>query len=64
MERARADTEEYMMNLRAQIGALIDESGDILAAPQVDRAAFSCLEQFASLTGRKTQTAFQQMEWE
>ncbi|MGQ7793503.1 MBL fold metallo-hydrolase [Faunimonas sp. B44] len=64
MERARADTYEYLMNLRAQIGALIEEGGDIMAAPQVDQSAFAGLEQFDSLAGRNAQTAFQQMEWE
>ena len=64
MERARADTYDYLMNLRAQIGALLDEGGDIMAASQVDQTAFSYLEQFDSLAGRNAQTAFQQMEWE
>lgn len=52
------------MNLRAQIEALLDEGGDIMAAPQVNQAAFSYLEQFDSLAGRNAQTAFQKMEWE
>ena len=64
MDRARADTYDYLMNLRAQIGALLDEGGDILSAPRVDQAAFTYLEQFDSLAGRNAQTAFQQMEWE
>ncbi|MCA1300812.1 MBL fold metallo-hydrolase [Stappia indica] len=64
MERARADTYDYLMNLRAQIGALLDDGCDILAAPRVDQAAFTYLEQFDSLAGRNAQTAFQQMEWE
>jgi len=64
MEHARADTYDYLMNLRAQIGALLDEGGDILAAPLVDQSAFAYLEQFDSLAGRNAQTAFQQMEWE
>lgn len=64
MDRARADTYDYLMNLRTQIGTLIDEGGDIMAAPQVDQSAFSHLEQFDSLAGRNAQTAFQQMEWE
>lgn len=64
MERSRADTYDYLMNLRARIGALLDEGGDIMAAPQVEQSAFSYLEQFDSLAGRNAQTAFQQMEWE
>ncbi len=64
MERARADTYAYLMNLREEIGALIDAGGDIMAAPQVDQSAFAHLEQFEALAGRNAQTAFQQMEWE
>lgn len=64
MARARADTYDYLMNLRSQIGALIEEGGDIIAAPQVDQSAFAALEQFDALAGRNAQTAFQQMEWE
>lgn len=52
------------MNLRAQIGALLDGGGDIMDAPAVDQSAFSYLEQFDALAGRDAQTAFQQMEWE
>lgn len=64
LAQARADTYDYLMNLRAQIGALIDEGGDIMAAPQVDQSAFAYLQQFDSLAGRNAQTAYQQMEWE
>lgn len=64
MERARADTYNYLMNLRTQIGALLDEGGDIMDAPGVDQSAFAYLEQFEALAGRNAQTAFQQMEWE
>lgn len=64
MERARADTYDYLMNLRARIGSLLDEDGDIMRAPQVDQSAFAYLEQFEALAGRNAQTAFQQMEWE
>ena len=64
MEKARADTYDYLMHLRAEIGALIDEGGDIMEAPQVDQSDFAYLEQFEALAGRNAQMAFQQMEWE
>jgi hypothetical protein len=64
MQRARADTYDYLMNLRMQIGALLEEGGDIMDAPGVDQSAFAYLEQFEALAGRNAQTAFQQMEWE
>jgi glyoxylase-like metal-dependent hydrolase (beta-lactamase superfamily II) len=64
LAQAKRDTYDYLMNLRTEIAALIDDGGDIMAAPQVDQSAFSYLEQFESLAGRNAQTAFQQMEWE
>ena len=64
LAHARADTYDYLMNLRAQIGALIDDGGDIIAAPKVDQSAFSYLQNFEGLAGRNAQTAYEQMEWE
>ena len=64
LAQARAHTYDYLMNLRGQIGTLIEEGGDIIAAPNVDQSAFATLEQFDALAGRNAQTAFQQMEWE
>ena len=64
MQQARADTYDYLMNLRSKIGTLIDADGDIMDAPKVDQSAFGYLEQFEALAGRNAQTAYQQMEWE
>lgn len=64
MQQARADTYDYLINLRSKIGTLIDTDGDIMDAPKVDQSAFGYLEQFEALAGRNAQTAYQQMEWE
>lgn len=64
LDRATRDTYDYLMNLRVQIGALIETGGDIIASPKVDQSAFSHLAQFEALAGRNAQTVFQQMEWE
>lgn len=64
MARARAETYDYLVHLRAEIAALIEDGGDIIASPQVDQSAFAYLEQFEALARRNAQTAFQQMEWE
>ncbi|MGV6838773.1 MAG: MBL fold metallo-hydrolase [Planktomarina sp.] len=64
MATATKDTYDYLVNLRTQISALIDDGGDIIAAPAVDQMDFGYLEQFDMLAGRNAQTAFQQMEWE
>ena len=64
LETATADSYDYLVNLRGRIGALIDDGGDIMEAPEVDQARWSYLEQFESLAGRNAQTTYEQMEWE
>lgn len=64
LEHATADTYDYLVNLRTQIGALIEEGGDIMDAPNINQSAFEYLEQFDSLAGRNAQTTYEQMEWE
>jgi len=64
MDRARADTYDYLMNLREKVGALIEQGGDLASAAEVDQSAFAYLEQFDSLSRRNTQTAYTQMEFE
>ena len=61
---ARRDTYDYLVNLRTQIGALIDAGGDIMDAPAIDQSDWSTLDQFDSLAGRNAQTTYEQMEWE
>lgn len=64
LEHATADTYNYLVNLRTEIAALIEEGGDIMDAPDIDQSAFAYLEQFDSLAGRNAQTTYEQMEWE
>ena len=61
---ARRDTYDYLVNLRSQIGALIDAGGDLMDAPKIDQSAWSFLEQFDSLAGRNAQATYEEMEWE
>lgn len=61
---ATRDTYDYLVNLRTQIGALIDAGGDIIAAPTIDQSAWSDLDQFAAMAGRNAQATYEQMEWE
>ena len=64
LDHARADTYDYLVNLRSRIGALLDQGGDIMSAPKIDQSAFSGLAQFDSLAGRNAQATYEQMEWE
>lgn len=61
---ARNDTYDYLVNLRSQIGELIDDGGNIIDAPKIDQSKWSYLEQFESLAGRNAQATFEEMEWE
>jgi glyoxylase-like metal-dependent hydrolase (beta-lactamase superfamily II) len=64
LERAQADTRDYLVNLREKMRAYIDEGGDIIGSTALDQSAFAYLEQFEALAGRNAQAVFQQMEWE
>lgn len=64
LERATADTYDYLVNLRTQMGAFIDEGGDIIDSVNVDQAAWSYLENFEGLAKRNAQQVFSEMEWE
>lgn len=64
LERARADTYDYLINLRDRMREYIDAGGDIIGSVSVDQSAFSGLEQFDLLAGRNAQQVFSEMEWE
>ncbi|SFI72435.1 MBL fold metallo-hydrolase [Celeribacter neptunius] len=64
LSKARAESYDYLLNLRTEIGALIDAGGDIMAAPTIDQSRWADLPQFDALAGRNAQATFEQMEWE
>lgn len=64
LAQAKAETYDYLVNLRSRIGALIEAGGDIIDAPKIDQSAYTHLLQFDSLAGRNAQTTYEQMEWE
>lgn len=64
LARAKADTLDYLVNLRARIKSLQDKGGTAIDAPKVDQSAFKYLEQFDVLAGRNAQQVFAEMEFE
>jgi glyoxylase-like metal-dependent hydrolase (beta-lactamase superfamily II) len=64
LPRAKADTYDYLVNLRNQIGAHIEKGGDMIGSVKVDQTAFKHLEQFDALAGRNAQAVFAEMEFE
>lgn len=61
---AKADTYDYLINLREKMGAYIEEGGDIIGSVEVDQSAFTYLENFDGLARRNAQQVFTEMEWE
>ena len=61
---ATADTYDYLVNLRTQMGVYIDDGGDIIDSVHVEQSAFSYLENFEGLAKRNAQQVYSEMEWE
>lgn len=64
LDRARADTLDYLVFLRETVGAFMEAGGDITQIGSLDQSRFEYLENAASLKGRNAQQVFQEMEWE
>lgn len=64
LARATAETLEYLQHLRREIGAYIDDGGDMQGSTKIDQSAFSHLLQFDALAGRNAQQVYSEMEWE
>lgn len=62
--RARAETYDYLVNLRTRMAEHIDAGGDIIGSVEVDQSAFSHLANYDILARRNAQAVFEAMEWE
>ena len=64
LAKAEADTYRYLLNLRTQMGAYIEDGGDIIGSVEVDQDRWSYLENFEGLARRNAQQVYSEMEWE
>ena len=64
LDKAVAQTRNYLVNLREKIGTVIENGGDMNAGTQVDQSTFSFLKQFDQLAKRNAIQLFSQMEFE
>ena len=64
MEKAMADTLNYLTNLRKKMRAYMEAGGEIIGSVNVDQSSFSYLEQFESLAKRNAQKVFSELEFE
>ena len=64
LAKARAETRDYLVNLRRKVRALIDAGGGMIEVKGVDQAAFRHLAVFDQLARRNAQAVFAEMEFE
>lgn len=64
LKRATAETYDYLINLRREIGKVIESGGLIEDGIAVDQSRFSHLKVFDQIARRNAQAVFMQMEFE
>ncbi len=64
MEKATADTLDYLTNLREKMREYMDAGGEIIESINVDQSSFYYLEQFEGLAKRNAQQVFTELEFE
>ncbi|MFO8025197.1 MBL fold metallo-hydrolase [Thiohalophilus sp.] len=64
LDKARADTLDYLVFLRETIREFMDNGGDITRIGSIDQSRFDYLENFEDLAGRNAQRVYSELEWE
>ena len=64
LEKAKADTLNYLTFLREQVGELIEEGGDMQGVSSIDQSAFSYLKVYEEIHARNALRVYEEMEWE
>lgn len=64
LAKARAETYDYLLHLRTEIGAVLDSGGPIEDGIAIDQSAFSHLAVFEQIAKRNAQAVYIQMEFE
>lgn len=57
-------TSDYLKDLRAKVGAHIDEGGDLAGSYYVDQSNWAHLDTFEELATRNAGRVYEEMEWE
>ena len=64
LEKATAETLDYLLNLRKKMAVHIENGGDMIGSVKVDQSGFSSLLQFDALARRNAQQVYSEMEFE
>ncbi len=64
MAKAKADTLDYLTNLREKMRVYMEDGGEIINSVNVDQSKFTYLENFEGLSKRNAQQVFSELEFE
>jgi len=64
LERATAETYDYLVNLNTRVSKVLENGGEIAEATAVDQEAFKFLRNFDQLARRNAQEVFVQLEFD
>lgn len=64
LNKARADTLDYLVFLRETIRKFMDNGGHITRIGSIDQSQFDHLKNFEALSGRNAQRVYSELEWE
>lgn len=64
MAQVRRYTRDYLVDIRARIGAHIEAGGDLAGAYYVDQSKWAHLDTFEELATKNAGRVFEEMEWE
>ncbi len=64
LERANADTYDYLKFLRSSVSEFFDGGGDITNIGSLDQSRYEYLLNFENLAGRNAQQVYTELEWE
>jgi glyoxylase-like metal-dependent hydrolase (beta-lactamase superfamily II) len=64
LDKARADTYDYLVFLRAAIQQFIEDGNGMEAISRIDQSRFDYLANYDALKGRNAQRVYEEIEWE
>ena len=64
LEKAKADTYDYLVFLRRAVANFMKAGGDISEVSKIDQSKFKYLLNYATLAGRNAQRVYSELEWE
>ncbi len=64
LEKAKAQTYNYLVHLRKQVAAHLEKGGDMKTVVDVDQTSFKHLKVYESISKRNAMSVFAQMEFE